>query len=362
MKQRVLQIEPWIDHRELDHLKEVIDSTFITENKKTEQFLEAIRGVTGAPYAIAMSNGTIALIAALIAEGIGPGDEVIVPDLTFIATSNAVILAGAKPVFCDVQRDTGCLCPTACEQLITPNTKAIMPVHLYGQAADMQAILQLAKEHDCCVIEDAAESFGVTIDGVHTGTIGDYGTFSFFANKTITCGEGGVVLTNTEARLKQLFRVKNHGRDRKGVFIHENIGFNFCFTDLQAAIGVAQLEKLDEILSSKRKTFAYYQQRLNDIDGFELMDVPENVYSNYWFCNALVEDPDALSNFLADEGIGTRRFFYPLHKQPCYQAELAQQCPNSQWLYDHGLSLPSAATITPEQREYVCDAIFKFFS
>lgn len=360
--QSIPQIEPWIDHRELEQLKEVIDSTFITENRKTEQFLEAIRTYTGSRYAMAMSNGTIALIAALLAEGIGAGDEVIVPDLTFIASSNAILLAGAKPVFCDVLRKTGCLDPQACEKLITSRTRAIMPVHLYGQAVDMRAIMQMAERHDLCVIEDAAESFGVHIDGIHTGTFGHYGVFSFFANKTITCGEGGVVLTNTEEREKQLFRIKNHGRDKKGVYIHEQVGFNFCFTDLQAAIGVAQMGKLDEILASKRETFAHYQEGLSGIEGLQVMDVPENIRSNYWFSNILVDDPQALSDGLRQVGIETRRFFYPLHKQPCYAGDYPQDFPASDWLYEHGLSLPSGATLTESQRKEVCQAVRGFFS
>ncbi len=235
------QTEPWIDGTELKQLEEVIASTFITEYKKTEEFLESIRGLTGSEYAIAISNGTLSLVASLLCEGIGEGDEVIVPDLTFIATSNAVRLVGATPVFCDVMRTTGCLDIDACEALVNTNTKAVIPVHLYGQSVEMDELGAVTSRYNISIIEDAAESLGVFYKGRHTGTFDEYGIFSFFGTKLITCGEGGIVLTKSAENHKKLYRIKDHGRDRKGIFVHEQVGYNFCFTDLQAAIGVAQL-------------------------------------------------------------------------------------------------------------------------
>lgn len=354
------QIEPWIDQEELKELAEVIASTFITENRKTDEFLDGIKALTGAPYAIATSNGTLALVAALVASDIGPGDKVIVPDLTFIASSNAVRLVGATPVFCDVDRQTGCMDIESVERLIGPGVKGIMPVHLYGQIVDMDRLMALADARGLVVIEDAAEALGVTLNGRHAGTFGRFGTFSFFANKTITCGEGGVVLCNTEADYKLLYRIKNHGRDRKGVFVHDSIGYNFCFTDLQAAVGVAQLRKFGTIMQGKRRVFEQYRKAFEGANGVTFMEPPANVVSNYWFMNVLVDDPAGLSAHLEKNGIGSRRFFYPLYAQPCNQDLQEPVQPNSQWLYEHGLSLPSGARLPEADVERVCQIVLDF--
>ena len=354
------QIEPWIDDTELEELTGVIKSTFITENEKTEEFLERVRKLTGSPQAIATSNGTLAIVSALMAAGIGPGEEVIIPDLTFIASSNAVIMVGATPVFCDVRRDTGCMDLASARACITPRTKALMPVHLYGQTVEMDDLMAMAEEHGLMVIEDAAESFGITYKDRHTGTFGRFGTFSFFANKTITCGEGGVVLCQTEEDYRNLYRIKNHGRDRKGIFIHENIGFNFCFSDLQAAVGVAQMRKFERIMEGKQRNFDFYMEHLHCTSGIEVIRPPEYVRSNHWFVNILVEDPHALSAFLQDNGVGTRRLFYPMHRQPCYSHLDTQPRENANWLYEHGLSLPSGPRLSDEERQRVCDLVLEF--
>jgi len=355
------QIEPWIDNTELKQLEEVISSTFITENKKTEEFLGKICQLTGSPHAIATSNGTLALVASLLSAGIGEGDEVIVPDLTFIATSNAVKLVGARPVFCDVLITTGCLDIDACAELINEKTKAIIPVHLYGQSVEMDKLDALSVMHNIVIIEDAAESMGVFYKGKHTGTFGDYGIFSFFGNKLITCGEGGVVLTKTAENYKKLYRIKNHGRDKKGVFVHENLGYNFCFTDLQAAVGVAQFQKYETMIAAKKNNYGLYKHFLAGIDEVEVVKVPEYVDSNYWFVNILVESPAQLNEYLEGKGIGTRRYFYPLHKQPCYEP-ITTDCPISMTLYEKGLSLPSGVLLKDDDIEFVCNQIKKYFS
>jgi len=357
----ILQIEPWIDGTELEELTAVVKSTFITEHRKTEQFIEEMRRITGSPYAIAISNGTLAIVAALLAAGIGQGDEVIVPDLTFIASSNAVRLVGAMPIFCDVDRATGCLDITAADRAVTARTKAIMPVHLYGQMVEMDALMAMAEAHGLIVIEDAAEAFGITYRGRHAGTFGRFGTLSFFANKTITCGEGGVVLSATAEDQAQLYRIKNHGRDRKGIFVHESIGYNFCFTDLQAAIGVAQLRKFDQIMQCKLRIFERYKANLTDIQRVTLVEPPSHVHSNYWFNNIHVPDPAALGAYLQEQGIGSRRYFYPLHLQPCYAELRAAPCPTSLWLYEHGLSLPSGSRLGDDDIDYVCGHVRRFF-
>ena len=195
--------------------------------------------------------------------GIGPGDEVIVPNITFVATANAVILAGATPVLCEITPDTFCIDIDRAAALVTARTKAIMPVHLYGQTADMTRVSEFASKNSLFVVEDAAQAVGVRFNGQHAGTFGEMGVLSYYGNKTITCGEGGVVLTNDPELAKKVYRLKNHGRDVKGTFIHEEIGFNFSFTDLQAAVGIAQMAKLREIKEKKRAIHDRYAQELS---------------------------------------------------------------------------------------------------
>ncbi|MBN1522731.1 MAG: DegT/DnrJ/EryC1/StrS family aminotransferase [Candidatus Aureabacteria bacterium] len=362
MKKYIPQIEPWIQKDEVREISEVVRSTFISENKKTELFLSLIKEFTGSKYAIAISNGTLALAACLMAENIGPGDEVIVPDLTFIATANAVILTGAKPVFCDVDRETGCIDSDDMLQCITKRTRAVIPVHLYGLMAEMASINRIAQAHHLVVIEDAAEAFGVFYNKKHAGTYGSYGTFSFYANKTITCGEGGVILTDALKRYKQIYRVKNHGRDKKGTFIHKSIGYNFCFSDLNAAIGVAQFKKIDTIMSRKKRNFDTYKKRLSHLNGIKIMEPDRRTRSNYWFCNVLTQKPAAFASYLHEHGVGTRRLFYPLHLQPCYKGLVSKrQYESSTRLYSKGLSLPSSSTLTLKELHYICDLIERYF-
>ena len=205
----IVQIEPWVNEGELRELKRVIDSTFLVEHDLTREFESMTAQLTGSKHAIAVCNGSMALFVCLKALGIGPGDEVIVPNLTFVATANSVILAGATPVLCEVQGDTFCLDVSRAEKLLTERTRAIMPVHLYGQAADMSRVLTFARNHGLKVIEDAAEGIGVTFEGRHVGTSGEMGILSYYGNKTITCGEGGVVLTDDDDLAKAVYRLKN---------------------------------------------------------------------------------------------------------------------------------------------------------
>lgn len=362
----ILQIEPWINNDELVELTKVITSTFVTENALTKQFEEQSRALTGAKHAIAMTNGTAALYVCLRALGVGPGDEVIVPDLTFIATANAVVMAGAMPVFCDIRPDTLCVDVAAAEQLVTVRTKAVMPVHLYGQAADMDAVLAFAKRHELLVVEDAAQGVGVKFNGRHVGTFGQLGVLSFFGNKTITCGEGGIVLTDDDALAKACYRLKNHGRERKGTFIHEEIGFNFSFTEMQAAIGVAQMKKLDRIVARKRQIHDRYVAELAGIQGLAPCLIDPRTSPVFWFTSFLSDDSDGLADWLAKHEVQSRRFFYPLHQQPCYQKDAAisarnlRAFPVAEEGFRRGISLPSAYSLTDDQQTTVIDFVRAF--
>lgn len=356
------QIEPWIDEDELAELTTVIKSTRVTENEATRQFEELIKQLTGANHAVAMTNGTMALFSILRALGVGPGDEVIVPDMTFVATANAVILAGAQPVFCDVSPDTYCIDVDLAETLVTERTKAIIPVHLYGLAAEMDELADLCSRLRLLLIEDAAQGVGVKYKGRHAGTIGRAGMLSFYGNKTITTGEGGVVITDDEDLARDCYKLKNHGRRVKGVFVHESVGFNFGFTDLQAAVGIAQLHKLPRIIQRKREIRDFYQAHLAGVRDIEFQTIQDHTEPVFWFTNVYTDDVERLAKHLRSNGIGTRRFFYPLHKQPCYEDLRPPECPVSADGHARALSLPSGAGLNDDQLHLVVDCIADYFA
>jgi perosamine synthetase len=351
------QIQPWIDEEEVEWVRRGVASTFVTEHTLTRRFEELLRERTGARHAIAYCNATCGLFAALRAAGVGPGDEVIVPDLTFVATANAVILAGGTPVFCDVDPQTMMLDPAAAEGLIGRRTSAIVPVHLYGSAAPMEAILSLAGRHGLAVVEDAAQGMGVTLDGRHVGTMGRAGVISFYGNKTLTTGEGGVILTNDDAVAEACYRLKNHGRMEKGVFVHEEIGFNFSFTEMQAALGISQMGKLDRIIADKLRIRRHYERRLAGVEGVRFGQMPAGVRGVHWFTNIFHDEAEGLAAGLEAAGIQARRFFYPLHLQPCYRKLRPRPCVNSARLYRTGVSLPSSCGLEERVLDRVCEVI-----
>jgi perosamine synthetase len=355
------QIEPWLDEREIDQLLEVVESTWLIEGEKAQLFEKKLAALAQCRYAIVVCNATVGLYCCLRALGVGADHEVILPDLTFIATANSVIWAGAKPVLVDIDEETFNIDPAGIEEKITDRTRAIMPVHLYGQSADMEAIKEIAERHGLGVIEDAAQGVGARFQGRHVGGWGDVGCFSFYGNKTITTGQGGMITTDDEELRQRCLILKNHGRLERGTFVHQHIGYNFCFTDLQAALGLAQLAKLGQILSKKRKNCQLYRDFLGDVPALRFPSDDPRCQRAPWFANILVDDPEALSLHLSAAGIATRRFFYPLHLQPCYRGRWTGQFPRAERIYQRGLSLPSSATLEEEQVSYVCQQIRKFF-
>lgn len=360
------QIQPYFDRSEWKEIKKVLRSTYLVENKATRKFEELFCSYTGAKYAIAISNATVGLYCALKSLGVGdrPGDEVIVPNLTFVATANAVLMAGAKVILCDVNPFTGQMLVSDMKQKISDKTRAIIPVHLYGYSAEIVEIKQICDENYIFCIEDAAQALGVLNNGRHVGTIGQFGIFSFYGNKSITTGEGGMVLTNSEELYRRCYWLKNHGMDRKGTFIHDTVGYNFCFTDLQAAIGIAQMGKYDKIMNRKEEIYLKYYDGLKDIEEVEFF-VMDKVTSNYWFSSFKFESKEFLLEYLEDNGIQTRRFFYPLHRQPCYRAreDVVKEDSyfNSDWVYDRGLSLPSSCDLTNKQQKHIIKCIKEFY-
>jgi perosamine synthetase len=368
------QLEPSINREELKQLKRVIKSTFLTESKLTLEFEKLMAEYTGSTFAVSFCNGTAAIYAGLVAMGIGTGDEVIVPDLTFVATANAVILTGAKPVFCDVNNQNFCIDIDHLIELINDKTKAVIPVYLYGQVPDMTKLLKICDQAGIKILEDAAQGVGVRTEveknGVtknyHAGTIGEIGILSFYGNKTITTGEGGVLLTNNKMIAEKVYRLKNHGRSQKGVFIHEEIGFNFSFTEMQAAIGLAQLKKLRKIQKKKLLIHNLYKKYLKGLERVEIDEIHNQVDPVYWVSSIRLPNPEKLEAHLLKEGIGSRRFFYPLHLQPCYQNTNKVIIPKrSNWvsseIYENSLGLPSSVGLHKKDIKRISKQIIEYF-
>ena len=369
MRRFIPQIQPWIDEQELSYLQKVIDSTFVTENELTKEFEKRVQELTGAKYTVAYTNGTAALFGCFTALGIGPGDKVIVPNMTFVATANAVIMTGATPVFCEVDKKTFCIDPEEIRKLLDKDTKAIVPVHLYGQAANMDEILKIARENSLQVVEDAAQGVGVKYKNQHVGTLGDLGILSYYGNKTITCGEGGIILTNNKELRDSCYRIKNHGRDTKGGYIHHHVGYNFCFTDLQAAIGLAQMDKLQKIIDRKQKIYDTYSRGLASLsDVLSPATIDKDSSPVFWFTSYLSPYRDELQLFLKTQNIQTRDFFHPLHLQPCYRDLLCGKDASkrsfkiSEKIFSEGISLPSSYNLKHSEQLYVIDCIHNFFN
>jgi perosamine synthetase len=358
------QIQPWIDNDELEEMTKVIKSTYVTENKATKNFEALFRDLSGAKHAVAYANGTLGLLGALLLMDLQPGDEVLVPAMTFIATANAVILAGGTPVLCDIAENSWQVSVDTLEAKLTPKTRGVIPVHLYGQAVDMEAVLAWAKEHNLFVIEDAAQGVGVLWDGQHVGTFGDVGMVSFYGNKTITTAEGAMLFTEKDELAKRLYQLKNHGRSQKGVFKHETIGYNFSFSDIQAALGIAQMKKLDRVIAKKQVIYDRYLEGLGDVAQIIFQNISPRVRPVHWFTNIHVPDAEALETYLREQEIGSRRYFYPMYMQPCYEGvlETGENYPNTLKAYQTGLSLPSSVSLTEEDQDRVIETVRNYFS
>ncbi|MDE2417527.1 MAG: DegT/DnrJ/EryC1/StrS aminotransferase family protein [Burkholderiales bacterium] len=335
--------QPSLSGREKEYVLDCLDSTWISSkgsyiNRFEQSFAEKIR----VKHATSVSNGTVALHLALVALGIGPEDEVIVPTLTYIASVNAIAYTGAKPVFVDSLRTTWQIDPDDIRKKITKKTRAIMVVHLYGHPCDMDAIMKIAEEYGLFVVEDCAEAFGSLYKGRPVGGIGHISTFSFFGNKTITTGEGGMVATNDQTLFERAVHFKGQGLATHRQYWHDVIGYNYRMTNICAAIGLAQLEQADEFLKQKRRVANRYREELVgcplDIQG-EYGDV----YNSYWMVSILVDNAtkrDALMQHLDRNGIETRPLFYPVHTMPMY-SEKFQRHPVAEDLGWRGVNLPS---------------------
>ena len=372
-KEKIPQFMPWFGKEEYEAIAECFENNWITEGPKSKEFLKKLLELTGARYGVLAPNGTLAIYMALKANGIGPGDEVIVPDFTFIASANAVIMAGARPIFTDVNKRDFQIDLSNAEKLISPATKAVMPVHIYGSVADMNMVSNFAERYGLIIIEDAAQALGVHYQGRHSGTFGKAGTFSFFADKTITTAEGGLVTTNDENVYQRLLYLRNQGRKKSGSFIHPELGFNFRITDLQSAMGLVQLDKLEQIKQRKLNILKRYQDNLSNIDQVSfLKDSPEAERIPFRV-GILCDDSQLLIKHLQNAGIEPRTFFYPMHKQPAFSylnkeytkrglSMTDDAYPNAVFAFDHGVCLPTFPTLKESTIDYVCKCIRDFYA
>ena len=369
---KVPQFIPWTGQEEYQAIASCFEQNWISEGPKAKAFTERLLELTGARYGVLAPNGTLAIYLALKSMGIGPGDEVIVPDFTFIASATAVVMAGARPVFVDVNPRNFQIDLSGAERLLTPMTKAVMPVHIYGTVADMDAVCAFAKQHNLMVIEDAAQAIGVHFKGRHAGTFGATGAFSFFADKTITTAEGGFVATNDEEIYDRLLYLRNQGRKDRGTFIHPELGFNFHMTDIQCAVGLVQLDKLEAIKEKKARIVELYENELADIEHVRLFSPDPGAEWIPFRVGILCENAHELLKFMIAGGVEGRTFFYPLHRQPGFAAILNEAVqsgrnisddafPNTVYAYDHGICLPTFPSLSEEQVAYVSSIVKKFY-
>lgn len=368
MKKYIPVAVPNLSGNEKKYVNDCLDTTWISSNGKyIKVFEEEFASYMGVRNALTCCNGTVALHLALLALGLKAGDEVLVPTFTYIATTNAIKYCGAIPVFVDSLIDTWNIDVQDAERKITSKTKGIIPVHLYGNPCDMDQIMNLAKKYNLFVLEDAAECHGALYRGKKVGTFGDIGTFSFFGNKIITTGEGGMLVTDNDELALKILQLRGQGQDLKRRYWFTEIGYNYRMTNIEAAIGVAQLENIDQHIKDRRTVASWYFEALADLKDYLLFQtVTTEAESVWWMFSILLTDKvkisrDELIEKLMKDGIETRPLFYPMHVMPVY-FDKNVNCPVSEKISMHGLNLPTHSQITREDVDYICERVKKYIN
>lgn len=362
-QKRIRVTEPSITRREIRFVtKAITDGWGINAYTYVKRFEEEFATYIGVNHAIATSSCTGALHVALTALGVGKDDEVIIPDITWAATAFAVHYVGAKPVFADMLSDTWCIDPSKIEKLITRKTKAIIPVHIYGHPADMDAINRIAKKHRLFVIEDAAESVGATYNGKKTGSMSDFSAFSFHGTKTITTGEGGMLLTNDKALFEKATFLANMGKSTTKIFWNDGIGLKYKMSDIQAALGSAQLSRVNELLDKKRQIYQWYAGDLLKIEGISMNAQAQGCTNSYWMPTVIWDkrfkkDKEYVMKALVTYNIDPRPFFYPLTQMPPFESEVSN--PISYDVSQRGINLPCGYSLTKRDAQYVSRAFLR---
>jgi len=351
--------KPEIGKEEEEEVLKVIRSGWISSaSPAIREFEEKFSAYIGRKYGVATSNGTTALHLAVTALGIKEGDEVIVPDLTFISPVNVVLYNRAIPVIVDVEEENWGLDPEKVRKAITNKTKAIIVVHLYGNPAKVSELKEIAEEKGIYLIEDCAEAHGAEYEGKKVGNFGSMACFSFYANKVITTGEGGMCLTDDEGLYEKMQILRDHGMTKEKRYWHEVVGYNYRMTGLQAALGLAQLKKIDKFIEKKRKIARHYQEFLEGIVSVQ-RDPPKGK-SIFWLFSILTEKRDELAEYLAKNGVETRKFFYPVHEMPSYRDFAKYDYNVSENLHKFGLNLPSSHSLTAKDIRFISEKIVEF--
>jgi perosamine synthetase len=352
---------PWwvppVAGTELQHIERVLAANFLNDGPTTRDFEREFASMLGVPYAVAVTSGTAAIFLGLAACDVGPGDEVLVPDLTFIATANAVRLTGATPVLVDIDRATLTMDPDSAERAITKKTKAVVPVHVSGRAGTFSKIRKLADAHRLAVVEDAAEAFMSGYKGGYLGTFGRAGCFSFSPAKTFTTGQGGMVVTSDAALHTRLRQLKDQGRAQTGTGgddVHPVLGYNFKFTSLQAAVGLAHLPQVPQRTERMRAMHRMYASALAGVPGITVVPFRDDEVPQW--TDVLIENRDSVAGKLRARGMDTRNLWFPIHTQAPYKRP-DEDFPNATWASPRALWLPSALTLTDDDIQKVCDAI-----
>ncbi|MDN3513530.1 MAG: LegC family aminotransferase [Candidatus Brocadia sp.] len=366
MYKKIYLDAPNIGELEKQYLCKAIDSGYIsTIGPFVPEFDKCFASYLGVKKAVSVQSGTAALHITLHELAVEKGDEVIVPALTFIATVNPIIYVGATPVFVDVDIETWNIDPKEIEKSITEKTRAIIPVHLYGNPCNMDEILDVAKRYNLSVIEDATESLGATYKGKFTGTFGDMGCFSFNGNKTITTGGGGMVVGNDGQHMDHIQYLINQARDKSDETYHSEIGFNYRMTNIEASLGLAQMQRLEEFLAKKRLIYNTYKEELKGLNNVCFQKEYEGASSSCWLTCITIEDCIPIREVqkkLHERGIPTRRVFTPIHELPPYKEYNSLNCNNSHLIYEKGICLPSSTLNTKDDIQYVCEVLKELIS
>ena len=360
---------PWITDKEVEYVTDAARNAWYgNANMYHDQFEKAFAEYLDVKYAITLPSCTSALHLSLLALGIGPGDEVIVPDVTWIATVAPVTYVGATPVFADMDEKTWCMSVRSFEKCITPKTKAVIPVDLYGGMPDWDIVLEIARRYNISVIEDAAEALGSEYKGKKAGVFGDTGTFSFHGSKTITTGEGGMLVTDNKDIFNRVLFLRDHGRKPGDVmFFNAEVGYKYKMSSMQAALGLAQIERADVLVERKRKIFDWYKKELDGINGITLNFEPKGIKNSYWMVSIIFDQKfgikkENLFYKMQAQGISCRPFFFPLSAIPAfYETEEAQKARKrnvvSYKISPHGVNLPCGMDMDEEKVKYVCHEI-----
>ncbi|MDA3898046.1 MAG: DegT/DnrJ/EryC1/StrS family aminotransferase [Desulfobacteraceae bacterium] len=360
---------PSITQKEIDYVTDAVTNAwYANANIYNEKFEKSFAEYIGIQYGASLPSCTSGIHLALLASGVGPGDEVILPDATWIASAAPITYVGATPVFADIEADTWCLSARSFEECITPRTKAVIPVDLYGGMPEYNDILSIAKKKDIFVIEDAAEAVGSEYNKFRAGYFGDVGVFSFHGSKTLTTGEGGMLVTDDKDIYDRVQFLRDHGR-RPGdvMFFNEEVAYKYKMSSMQAALGLAQLERINELVDKKRDIFSWYKQHLEGLEGIRLNHEPENVKNTYWMVTAIIDKKFGLKKEdiikkMAGKNIMTRPFFHPLSSLPAYQKIPGRKSAQSRNkvsydLCSHGINLPSGFNMTEGVVGYVCETL-----